>query len=422
MIDSIYNYMTTTYTPKAVTRYDTHKPSELRKTYQRIVSKSSRSPLYKIRFSDSMQDKVIQMKDTALSLSNSLSSLDITDQNSVFHHKQADSSKPQQVAARLNSDDAADRSPFTIKVNQLATSQQNQSRPITDGDISPFEGYYSFSLEVNGTSKTFPIEVSSTSKNSEILSSISSSINAADMGVRSYLESNNSYVTLTIESAFTGRGTQEQTFRLTDQLKPDFQQGLLSYYDLSRPNILPQNASYEINGNSYESTQNELHINAYDLSLLDTTSNEVLIGLKTDGDQLLSGLISFKNTYNQLVSLSKSDNRAVFNRKLNNDLQTVSRHFRNLLESSGISFDSEGYMEVDEALALQSSDSGELQDLFSSSSDFTTRLRSRIASISLDPMDYVHKLLISYPNPKRSMIANPYMTSIYSGMLFNYYC
>lgn len=47
-IDSAYSYYLNTYGSSAVSRYDTHKKSELRNTYNRIVKLNKESPLYKI--------------------------------------------------------------------------------------------------------------------------------------------------------------------------------------------------------------------------------------------------------------------------------------------------------------------------------------------------------------------------------------
>ena len=44
----------------------------------------------------------------------------------------------------------------------------------------------------------------------------------------------------------------------------------------------------------------------------------------------------------------------------------------------------------------------------------------RADNIAINPMHYVNKTLISYPNPNKTF-ANPYVTSIYSGMMFNGY-
>ena len=47
-IDSAYDYYISTYAQKKVSRYDSHKKSDLRKVYNQIVKSNKDSPLYKI--------------------------------------------------------------------------------------------------------------------------------------------------------------------------------------------------------------------------------------------------------------------------------------------------------------------------------------------------------------------------------------
>ena len=47
-IDSAYAYYASTYANKEVSRYDSHKKSDLRKIYNRIIKTNKESPLYKI--------------------------------------------------------------------------------------------------------------------------------------------------------------------------------------------------------------------------------------------------------------------------------------------------------------------------------------------------------------------------------------
>ena len=229
-------------------------------------------------------------------------------------------------------------------------------------------------------------------------------------------------MTLSLESDHTGHGSQELNFYLSDVLKPEFQKGLLSYYSLLSPTQYPQNALYETDGTEHESTTNEIQVDAYQVSLHQVSSEAFSIGTKTDSEKLLEGLEQLRNSYNNLVSLSESSMNRGFNKKLSNNLNAVQRRFHNELESCGILFEKDGRMTLDESLAIQSAQTDDLKQLFSSTSDLTHSLRQMIASISLDPMDYARKILITYPNLKKPPVANPYMTSIYSGMLFNYYC
>ena len=85
-------------------------------------------------------------------------------------------------------------------------------------------------------------------------------------------------------------------------------------------------------------------------------------------------------------------------------------------------FEEEGTIRIDESLAVQAINDGEMQKLFSKDSDLSKRLLGKSESVKLDPMEYVDKLLVSYPNYTKEGVGYSYITSLYSGMLFNYYC
>ena len=53
--------------------------------------------------------------------------------------------------------------------------------------------------------------------------------------------------------------------------------------------------------------------------------------------------------------------------------------------------------------------------------DFANSLMRKTSQISLNPMQYVNKTIVAYKNPGRNF-ATPYITSAYSGMMFNSYC
>ena len=42
--------------------------------------------------------------------------------------------------------------------------------------------------------------------------------------------------------------------------------------------------------------------------------------------------------------------------------------------------------------------------------------------ISVDPMKYVDRPVVNYKNPDNRDYSSPYITSEYSGMMFNNYC
>ena len=65
---------------------------------------------------------------------------------------------------------------------------------------------------------------------------------------------------------------------------------------------------------------------------------------------------------------------------------------------------------------------GALEHLFSNNSRFSNTLIKKLSDISLNPMDYLNKTVVTYPNIAAKKTLNPYISSIYCGLLYNNYC
>lgn len=98
----------------------------------------------------------------------------------------------------------------------------------------------------------------------------------------------------------------------------------------------------------------------------------------------------------------------------------ASRH-KTDLEDLGFSFESGGQLSLNadrfRNTVLNDENSGELYSI----RDFTNSILRKVDEISLNPMEYIDKTLVAYKNPGHNFVS-PYVTSNYSGMLFNSYC
>ena len=74
-LNTVYNNYLTNYTPKAVTRYDAHKKSELRSVYNSIVKQNKDAPWYLPTTSKATQQYAVELKEYAGQLRNSLAQL-----------------------------------------------------------------------------------------------------------------------------------------------------------------------------------------------------------------------------------------------------------------------------------------------------------------------------------------------------------
>ena len=108
--------------------------------------------------------------------------------------------------------------------------------------------------------------------------------------------------------------------------------------------------------------------------------------------------------------------------KLIHELKRSLFPYKNEMESCGLYFDEDNFLQIDESLARQAIDEGDMKNLFSAEYGMTRSLALKSSSITVNPMDYVDKKLITYPNYSKQGINYPYSATMYSGMLFNYYC
>ena len=69
----------------------------------------------------------------------------------------------------------------------------------------------------------------------------------------------------------------------------------------------------------------------------------------------------------------------------------------------------------------ESEDAGEDVSSYQTLSGFAESLLKKTTQVSINPMEYVDRTIVAYKNPGHNFI-NPYMTSAYSGMIFNSYC
>lgn len=426
MITSEYNYLLQNYTPRSNTPYDIHKKSELRNIYGTIVKKSLQSPLYMVKLSEDKQQFALDLKDTALSLKSSLSAVSQNNEDSVFSTLKAYSDQPDRITAEIISNDITKLpDSLQINVNNLAATQKNESAVVYENGFGPQPGSYHFQIETEDSSYEFQFNIGQNGlKHGEVLTKLSNFINKSNIGIhaKTIRHTKEAKVFMRLESEKTGN-TGSTAFSLKDVSSPRKDDGLVHYYDLNRVTTFPVNASFSINNKSRESMSNQFVLNnSLQIELKAATEQSCQIVYQADADKILESVGQIADTYNSLINLADrhlSDQRLAG--KLTQELKNITSLYKNELESAGINLEQDGTLSIDTSLASQSAREGDLQKLFGSSSSFAGRLSAKMSMISIDPMEYIDKTLVTYPNTAKPGTANPYMISIYSGMLFNYY-
>ena len=131
MDTAVYNHLLTQYRPKELTKYDTHKASELRSVMNRIAKKTKTSPIYLVKLTDAKQSFALGIKESSMLLGTGLKELADTSPDGVFSKKKAYASDSEKAGVQIVNDDE-EKLPdeFSLKIEHLATPQHNLGNPL----------------------------------------------------------------------------------------------------------------------------------------------------------------------------------------------------------------------------------------------------------------------------------------------------
>lgn len=424
MIGSVYDYYLTTYASRPASKSDTHKKSELRNVYNNIVNISKKSPLYKINVSADMQKYVIDLKENARFLLDDINNLAFNT-SSVHNYKYT--SENEDIVS-VNSLDMADTEDaltdnYNIEINSLATPQVNTGNYLRDDSLNFSLGEHSFEVEINATTYELQFNVNKSDTNSSVLEKISRLVNHSDIGLHANILHLGGNSTLEISSNSTGTNGNSTIFKISKSYR-DSTNDTIGVLGLDNITSYPKNAKFSLNGLEKTSTGNTFTINkSLEVTLKDITTegNGTKISKRNNIDSTIDSINKLVSGYNNIIELSKdkiNDNGDAA--KLNKEMKITALRHKNELESAGLTLNKDGLLEFDEAIILQSSKEYSLNETLDNLTSFKKGLEKKLSDITINPMKYVNKIMISYPHPVKTF-ANPYVTSIYSGMMYNGY-
>ena len=427
IIDSAYQYYLSTYRNSTVSRYDTHKKSQLRDVYNRIVKINKESPLYKIKDVGNVAKYAIDIKENTKSLQNVIASLNGGVED-VFAKHIAQSSDEDIVTAEYIGDHdsaAANTKGFEIQVQQLASNQINLGNYLTpnDHDIEP--GSYSFDLNTNTRSYEFQYTVNDNDTNLSILRKLSKLVNSAGIGLTSTIETNDSgQVALRIASKQTGISENEEyLFQILPSAGAPSARAM-HILGINQIETEAKSSSFLLNGIEHSSYSNTFTVdNHFDITLrnVHTKDDFAKIDFKANADAIADNVQRLVTAYNNIIDLAHSHTESRNSPKLIRDMSSVARNYHNELEAIGINIEEDSSLTIDRNLLTDAITAPDAENTFSILNDFKDDLNERSTMAFIDPMNYVNKLVVAYKNPGHNF-ATPYITSIYSGMMLDQYC
>ena len=286
---------------------------------------------------------------------------------------------------------------------------------------------YSFDVNIDNLNYEFQFNIKPEDTHRSVQDRLSRLINNSNIGITSQVitdDEGNSC--LKLESNATGLKNNKHTIFNISDYNTSKSSGVVDYFGLNYVSVNPSNANYVLNGEELTSPSNHITVGrSYDITLNGVSSEEgetATIGLKTDVESLTQNINTLVRGYNSFLrSAAEYSEKHPKSNRLIQELGSISRYYARGLTSAGLNLNLDGTLEVDNDAVQKSAMSGNSKDAFSSIMDFTHSLVRKSNQISLDPMNYVNNIVVAYKNPGKNF-ATPYITSAYSGMMFNSYC
>lgn len=416
-LSNVYqHYSSQMVIPKENFRSNTRKKDELKSVYQNIIKQNQHSPFYKFTFSNVVQTYAIGIKEAAMSLESDSESLSGSDD--MHTEMKAISSNESVLYASLHSqssDDLPDK--LSIKVDQLATGQVNVGSYLPIGESSFTPGNYSLGIAINQNQYTFNLKINDGDTNQQIQRNLADSINSNHIGIHASIRNNridgtSALVLRSDEIGLSDNGDLRFHF---DETYID--NDITTALGLDQIDTLPTNAQFRINDIEHTSVSNRISLNhSLDIDLLATSDSPVTVYLTPDEDKIADKLDNFLASYNDLIDIARNGFQQKGASRLFHDITGITRRHQDVLTQAGIHADEDGYLNRSE-----DADPLQVKELFDQDlSGFRTDIHRVTEKMILNPLDYIDKVVVTYPNTTNNY-PNPYLPSKYSGLLFNDY-
>ena len=128
------------------------------------------------------------------------------------------------------------------------------------------------------------------------------------------------------------------------------------------------------------------------------------------------------DAYNSILSTAAvyADTNASAGNKLQTEILSISGSSRSSLQDIGLVTNENGSISIDKEALREAVVPERDQNTFETLSQFRDSIGKEAENISINPMNYVSKIVVAYKNPGHNF-ATPYITSIYSGMMLDKY-
>ena len=420
---NVYDYYLSTYAKQAGnSRYDTHKKSELRGVYNRMVKTNKDAPLYKMNIDDDALNFVIDLKETARNMQNVVSSLtsEGDDIESVFYKKIAVSTNEDAVDVEYVGDDKNPDTPvFEVGVKAVATPQVNTGNFLPANGRDFEAGSYSFDLDTTSNSYEFQFNVNYDDSNYTVQRKIERLINTSNVGLKAEVITNErAQSALQITSKQTGLADSEEYLFSISSGTAWKEIKLLGIDQISSP---AESSVFTLNGSEHSSLANTFTINQeFEITIKDVTPDgePAQIGFKANTEAIADSVDNLLTSFNGFLEVGQKYSSGKGNNQLLNEINSISKSYASELAKVGILINDDMSLSLDKE-AMAGVVTGEAaKAAFKTLNKFKDALSREADKTAVNPMNYVDKVAVEYKNPGKNFAA-PYASSTYSGLLID---
>lgn len=429
-LNGVYNHFIQDYVSKDVTQADAHRKDELRDVYKSIAKINKQSPLYLLTDDDLTCNDAIEIKEKARLLQGNIFSLSNQEDKSSLNHTSAFTSDDEKVDASYigkTPDDDVGSAGFDIEVSQLATGQTNTGKFIVkDSSSVLLPDNYAFDVRIDKQEYEFQFSVYQSDKNIDVLQKLEKLINRAGIGLEAeVVEGSDNRAALQIGGTHTGIRTGEISQFEVYESSGELATGSVAALGLDQISSPAANAHFTLNGEDRMAISNHFTVGGkFDIQIKDVTTSPISVGVKRDNEALVKHISSLVDNYNKFVLEASGKQDAKFKSdKLKSEAVSIARQYMSGIEDMGIKLEGEGTISIDDEMLHQAVAGLQNDEMLKPIRNFTDALINKAKDIAVDPMKYVDRPVVNYKNPdSRDNTASPYITSEYSGMMFNNYC
>ena len=429
IMSGVYNHFLTTYASPDTSKSDTHKRNELRDIYKSIVRINKDAPLYLLKRDCDIEESAVALKEHTRKFRNSLYMLE-NEETDGFCQKVAIASDEEAINVTYignNKDDVPD---LSLEIKKLALPQINTGKFLPSDSLDIQEGSYYFNARIENNNFEFQFSINNQDTNSTMVERIARLINKANVSLSANVltdEDNNCAIEISSKATGNPENGQLLRFDIHDSLNSP-RHGIVPHFGLDNVSQAPSNAIFIVNGSEHNSPTNHFTLgNVFEVELKkETEGPPITIGLKSDHNTIIKNSEKLKDNYNDFVdnleNLTTNSKGKVDCSKIISGLNANFVLEKEPLNKLGLTMNEKGKMNIEKAVMSEFiSDSSDPKETLKPLRDFTNVLKNYTTEIMLDPMKYTNRPIVNYKNPGHGTIT-PYITSEYSGMMFNYYC